>query len=197
MYWTCDRLVSNNLRDHTGNGFSGKAESVNTSDGVINGALLFSEKGSKVVINKDFTPSDSGTICFWMKVSNIELDKNHRVISSNASQFEISIREGYLTNELFADSTTFLQDTTMLKTAHWYHIACTWNSATKENVIYFDGKLRVNGTYADDRPPETITITLGASILHGIPFKGLLDEIRVYNRILTLTQIQALADKAF
>ena len=56
--------------------------------------------------------------------------------------------------------------------------------------MYVDGALITTATKALEADNATHVVTLGN--LHGSnPFSGLLDEFRVYSRVLTLAEIQA------
>ena len=55
--------------------------------------------------------------------------------------------------------------------------------------MYVDGVLSTTATRALEADGATHVVTLGN--MHGSnPFSGLLDELRIYNRVLTLAEIQ-------
>ncbi|MFC1741787.1 LamG-like jellyroll fold domain-containing protein, partial [Nanoarchaeota archaeon] len=79
----------------------------------------------------------------------------------------------------------------------WVHIAVTFNSGTDEKVIYKNGVSQSLDTFGT---PSSITATGDEKYIGfnspGYPlqnnFKGFMDDLRVYNRSLTLEQIQLL-----
>ena len=73
---------------------------------------------------------------------------------------------------------------------HWYHIVYVFNNG--ENKIYVDGQLK--GTSSSN----SINIGNGRDLYFGkfsdywFPLDGSLDDIRIYNRVLLESEIQAL-----
>ena len=74
----------------------------------------------------------------------------------------------------------------------WAHLAGTWDGTTKR--IYVNGVM-VAST-ASQISYDTHNIYLGADENNGtlaLPFDGELDDLRVYNRVLSASEIAALA----
>jgi hypothetical protein len=74
----------------------------------------------------------------------------------------------------------------------WVHIAGTWDGTTKR--LYIDGVLARSGT--SQISYDTHDLYLGADENNGslaLPFDGVLDDLRVYSRALSLQEIAALA----
>ncbi len=72
---------------------------------------------------------------------------------------------------------------------NWYHYTMTYDSSTKEQAIY------VNGTLVGTRTATTGftgSASLDAFVLGSNAFDGLLDEVWVYNNVLTQGQITGL-----
>jgi hypothetical protein len=71
----------------------------------------------------------------------------------------------------------------------WTHLAVTYDGAAL--------KVFVNGTQVASRPNSgplystTDPLRLGGNLVWGEYFRGLIDEVRVYDRPLTAAQIQA------
>ena len=89
----------------------------------------------------------------------------------------------------FGTSTTYVSGPTANPVNAWTHVALTYDGATQ--------RLFVNGTQAATRATTgTIQTTdnplwIGGNTPYGEYFTGLIDEVRVYNRALTQTDIQA------
>lgn len=192
-YWPCDEGVDEKVViDASGNGLNATLSGVAYTSGTIGGALQFPGKNQTAAAGAAFSPSDSGTVAFWFNADTIPTDKTIRLFSSDTTAFEISLWSGCVSNELFAKSTDFLKDSTVLKPRIWYHIACTWNYATHEAAIYRNGNLVAQGATANDFPGN-VKISFGISPVHGSPFAGRLDDVRIYRCILDLTQVRVLA----
>jgi chitodextrinase len=74
----------------------------------------------------------------------------------------------------------------------WHHVAGTWNGATMQ--LYIDGAL--NTSMAESGTPANVndTTTIGRNQSFGEYFNGKLDDLRIYNRALTGSEIQSLAN---
>ncbi len=89
----------------------------------------------------------------------------------------------------FGDSTSFVTGTTASPLNTWTHVAMTYDGTTQ--------RLYVNGTQVATRATTgTIQVTsnplwIGGNQPYGEYFTGLIDEVRVYNRALTATDIQS------
>ncbi len=70
----------------------------------------------------------------------------------------------------------------------WHHIAVTYNGTTI--YFYIDGLLDSTSTYADTFNSSSVTYSIG-TIINGYTqfFNGSMDELRVYNRVLSPTEI--------
>jgi hypothetical protein len=77
----------------------------------------------------------------------------------------------------------------------WYHIALTFDGTTK--ALYLDGALVASSHPVGPIAYDTGKITIGADILTNdsidVPFNGLLDEIRIYDRALSQGELMSLA----
>jgi hypothetical protein len=77
----------------------------------------------------------------------------------------------------------------------WTHIACVYNPASSLLKIYINGidmAVTVSGTSPLNTPVtnNTTNFVLGSRHDSSLPFKGVLDEFRFWNRILTQAEIQ-------
>jgi hypothetical protein len=75
----------------------------------------------------------------------------------------------------------------------WHHVAATYDGATI--ALYVDGRLENSFARSGTVPAGTSPIAIGAR--PGVNyFAGLMDEIAIYNRALTATEIKATSDAA-
>jgi hypothetical protein len=87
----------------------------------------------------------------------------------------------------------------LLDTSHWYHLALWWDGSISRKATYVDGE-RVAFTdnvsivfdSADINIGSDIDFDVGGPKLVG-PFRGKIDDVRIYNRALSGTDIDALA----
>ena len=91
----------------------------------------------------------------------------------------------------------------ILNPSQWHHVAASLNGATLHDIkLYVDGDEVPNYTrttnialQTDDEEP----VHIGASCAEGIMssyFKGRIDDVRIYSRALTISELRELADAA-
>ena len=81
--------------------------------------------------------------------------------------------------------------TTSIEPNTWYHVNGVFNSATGEHSIYINGVLDTTSTYSSTLPASnTDSLFIGISG-NSSPFNGMLDEVRIWNRALTSTEVSA------
>jgi hypothetical protein len=71
----------------------------------------------------------------------------------------------------------------------WYHVAVTRNGGSTY-ALYINGSQVATSTQTDSIPDATASLTIGNA--EGFFFNGLLDEVTIYNRALTATEIQSI-----
>ncbi len=89
-------------------------------------------------------------------------------------------------------STTPLSTSTIPTTSAWHHFAYTYDGTSQQ--IYLDGALAGSGGAAPSIAYDTHAMLIGADADSGSPtsfFPGLIDELTLYNRVLTSAEIQA------
>jgi hypothetical protein len=81
--------------------------------------------------------------------------------------------------------------TAALPVGEWYHVAVAFDGATAK--VYMNGEVGAEGTFSFGTDPGAAMV-FGASVAEGgNPFNGALDEIRIYNRVLSPFEIRYLA----
>lgn len=89
--------------------------------------------------------------------------------------------------------------TSLTSTATWYHVAGVFDADAKHLKLYVNGSLDADKSVTYNSVfQSTAPFMLGASLLDGAAvhgFDGLLDEWRIYNRILSQSEIQALMNQ--
>jgi hypothetical protein len=80
-----------------------------------------------------------------------------------------------------------------IATATWYHFALTWDGSTK--ALWLDGTSAGSGGFSGI-VFDTNSLMFGADTLDGASsatFTGKLDDVRIYNRALSSSEIAVLA----
>jgi hypothetical protein len=81
----------------------------------------------------------------------------------------------------------------VLLVGQWQHIAYTWDGTTER--VYIDGTQQASSPTPGALSYDTRDLYIGCDYSGGTsrPFSGILDELQIYNRALSATEIQALA----
>jgi len=175
-------------------GLNGAIQGATSAPGKSGNALSFDGSDDVVTIN-NFVPPPQGTIVFWI---NPALAKNKERILGAGGDYEVWLRgNGELKNELFdGGSSTTGTGPGALNADEWNHVATTYDSTTTTVEIYLDGELSVAGTAEVPSTPTQTTLLLGhrAGAAAGEHYGGLLDDLRIYDRVLSEAEISALAN---
>ncbi|MCH7921091.1 MAG: hypothetical protein IIC50_24370 [Planctomycetes bacterium] len=73
----------------------------------------------------------------------------------------------------------------------WFFVTVTWDKTTLE--IYVDGELKGSSTRSGELTSTTVEARIGRgeqTNVNANPFNGVIDEVRIYNRVLTQEEIQ-------
>lgn len=186
-----------NANDASGHGYHGVLHGATlTVDrfGKPNQAYEFDGAGNYIEI-PDIGTYDQFTESLWVYYKgtpyiavlncHTEWDANylHFEITGNRVEFAIHGKNSDQYSDFIFDSSTLNQ---------WHHIAVTYDSTTGKIQFYVDGKLDATKQYDIPRP-----ITVGPAWIGGWNresrwFLGSLDDIRIYNRVLSSLEIQTL-----
>jgi hypothetical protein len=166
--------VSGNMKRSSSTGVQGQQGS----------ALYFDGVGDEVVILDAFAPPLQGTIALWMKP---ELRGTLMQVLGGSDSFEILVN-GFdrIVNQLFAASQSGLESEAPLTDDTWRHVAVTYDYVTGQQQIYLDGELAGSHPSLANADPVSFRLTLGNRIDMHEHFRGVLDDIRMYDSVLRL-----------
>jgi hypothetical protein len=191
----------NNVNDYSGNNYNGGGIGVSFVDGKIGKAGSFSS-GSYVSVASKSSLETSGekTISLWVKPTS----STGTIISKYESDtyedgFNLGVSSGFIKNA----ATTGFSASYNLPLNTWSHVAYTWNTNSGKLRVYVNGVFvsesnTISGGFYGNNAP----LIFGASIYgpsnsvcywDSCFYKGLIDEARIYNRILSDDEIKGLA----
>ena len=75
----------------------------------------------------------------------------------------------------------------------WYHVVFTWQDTTLS--IYVDGELNNTAACTSGINSTANTIYLGNHTTANVGVNGAMDEVRVYDRALSATEVKLLYDR--
>jgi hypothetical protein len=191
-HWVFDTASGNSVVDISGHNNTGTL--LNGTRRTSAGEASFDGVDDCVQIPTTSWHTNEGTVALWAYAadfSGVKYFFGHNV-GSWTNTIQLYANGGNLCVGLGGNHTlaTNIQN---LSTNIWYHIALTWDGTNY--VVYVDGTAKKSGTY-----PALTTLNsiadignTGNSSSRNEAFKGLIDEVRVYNKALTATEISDLS----
>ena len=167
-------------------GLVGQAFSLNGTDAYVQASANVAQD-----------PTTAGSLDAWVFFNQLPSVAGHpmQVIAKGGvgTDFEI----GADTDDLFKfyiGAGTSVFSNTAAQTGLWYHIAGTWDS-TVGLKIYVNGTLENTNTALVTRGQSGQPLEIGNHPVFGPRlFDGLIDEVEIFNRALSQTEIQAIVD---
>ena len=159
-----------------------------------------------------FERSDSFSIAVWLRangnipiaalqrIDNPDTRKGYEFLFDDFELVGIQRRAAHLTVRLISqwpNNAIQLKTTTRLNAGGWYHVALTYDGSSKAAGLrlYIDGKLHKTEVLQDNLTGVIKTaaeLQIGNKLL-GKPFRGSLDDLRLYERILAGDEVEQLA----
>ncbi|MHA1877183.1 MAG: LamG-like jellyroll fold domain-containing protein, partial [Promethearchaeota archaeon] len=184
-----------NARDKSGNGNHGTVfGAVLTTDrfGNPESAYMFDGDSSYIDIGNSISLANSSfSLALWAKRSGSR--KDHIILGHGIPSPNGCLHVGFLlSNEfIFAFYGSDLKAPDIYSDLNWHHWTCTYDAIEKAMKIYRDASL-IASRMASSNYIGSGIFYIGKAAWNRDYFKGFVDEVRIYNRDLTETEIQAL-----
>ncbi|MCB0035212.1 MAG: VCBS repeat-containing protein, partial [Anaerolineales bacterium] len=170
-----------------------------TTTSVTGGAMSFDGVDDYIIRNpvlSDF-PQNEITVAFWMQGDGIGTNRGtpfSYATDSFDDEFLIFDYNNFSIHREFA----FLPTGISANDGEWHHIAVTWRGADGQAILYKDGTAVFTGTLAAGTsldPSGSFMIGQEQDSIEGgfqpfQSFKGLMDDIEVWNQVLEASEIQ-------
>ncbi len=173
-------------------GLNGTIEGAVSAAGKVGKALSFDGSDDRIQV-QGFAAPPQGTIVLWI---NPSLAKSKERFLGTGGDFEVWLRSnGELKNELFDNgSTTVGTGAGVVKANQWQHVAVTYDGAAKTVQIYLNGELKIAGNANLPAVPAGTVLQFGSrpGIAAAEFYKGLLDDIQMYDEVLAAEQVKQL-----
>ena len=163
---------------------------------VLDGVDDYVDLGNPVALRL----TGSMTVSAWINSSAFPAD-DAAVVSKRGSvgfQLDTTIDAGprtvgfKLTSSTGADMIRY--GATALQTNTWYHVAGVYDAAAATMTVYVDGHLDNGaqiGTVTSSQQDSPQNVLIGRRANGGYLFSGRVDDVRIYDRALSLAEIQA------
>jgi len=144
--------------------------------------------------------SSSMTIAGWLRPD--VLGTGYRTVvfkgAAGARGYGLNVYNGAVNFVKLGPADVNVRSTVSLTVGSWQHVAVTWSAATDEVKFYRDGTLVQTVTSAADviAPVDSDDLVVGSWFTGGSYFDGLMDDLRIYDRALTASEVGALSSMA-
>jgi hypothetical protein len=168
-YWTFNGkdLINGFVKDRSENNKNGNVINISTTTFYTAGKIgqAFNFDGVDDYVDFGNVTTNLKTVSFWIKAGNI----NKKLITLNATTHSIEIINGTITPNGFASPSIYINGVSgsVISADKWYHVVITTDTGVLSNLFYIG---RVIPNY----------------------FLGSIDDVRVYNRVLSPTEIKQL-----
>ncbi len=161
-----------------------------TIGGKLGQALTFDGVDDLATTTSDFLGTNAVSITAWMKMSTLGGGAAGRILGNNQTIFRLSA-PNTLTFSSDGGATIANSASAAFATSTWVFVAVTRTSSGTAN-LYVNGALSGTANQSSGTPANGGYVVMGASPTGGNPFNGSLDDVRVYNRVLTAAEIAVL-----
>ncbi len=201
-HWTFD----GGAQDVSGNGNNGTVYGAVRTRGVVRGAYKFDGVDDYIEVphSPELAPTSAITCSAWVRdtgktgdyenglrkgsnASNDETDNGYAFLweGPNYNNIFMYLHTGGAWHAIFIDSLRNNQGV-------WRLYTVTYDSATGDFISYVDGHLQRKAKISGAIDQNTDALEIGKELGTGDYFKGILSDVRVYNRALSPTEIRQL-----
>jgi hypothetical protein len=198
-YWKFDEDPSVgllNTYDSSGNRYDGtltNGPTRSSSTCIISNCLNFNGAGNYVSTADIPSPSDL-TISAWIFPTSTSAVDNY-IVSKGVTEYELRINtSGNLTGTVGSNS---LSDNAFNfysagNTKNWYHVVYIFSNSGKIHTLYRNGAQTASSSNAGTISDTANILRIAQSVLGSGSFNGVIDDVRIYNRVLSSQEIQKL-----
>jgi hypothetical protein len=202
-YWPLDDASGSSAADQSGNGHNGTLNNGPIwTTGKLGAALSFNGSNTTVDINQSvLNTSNSFSVAAWVQLSDVS--SWHTAVSqdgTNVSGFYLQLTSSgqFAFSLVNVDSTSSTTTRALSKfnpvVNTWYHLVGTYDASAKQSSLYVNGVLQstVSVPAAWNATGETV---IGRAKWGGGPvdfWPGKIDDVRLYNRAVTASDVTSL-----
>lgn len=194
--------LEGNAQDTSGSGNHGMATSVSYVTGKV-GAQAAQFNGTSSYVSIPRSVSDDFTVAMWVKTTDTAGSAGAQwwsgkglvdgEVGGGGADWGTAIVNGKFVigigstggDSTFASSVNINDNT-------WHHVAATRNNTSGAVAVYVDGVLRGSGTGATGSRTFPSSLRIGSLQTGNNFLNGTLDDVRLYNRILSVGEIAVL-----
>ena len=201
-YWSFNEGTSTIANDYSGNGTTGTLTTTGSNlpqwvPGKFGSALSFDGSSNYVNVPNGFTLSSGYTWCAWMESPNAPTTTSglSLPISNKAAWgFNWNYNNSSYVQAVWHDTSSgyaYAQLTTPLQANTWYFICGSWDGSNDLDA-YLNGTLQTTTTGVTSAEPPGGPFEIGAYSSGSNYFNGTIDDVRIYDRALSATEVAGL-----
>jgi hypothetical protein len=191
-----------NAQDSSGGGNHGTANAVSYVAGKVGSqAAQFNGTSSYVLIPRSI--QDDFTVALWVKTTDTAGSAGAQwwngkglvdgEVGGGGADWGTAVVNGkFALGVGSAGGDTTIASSVSINDGTWHHVAATRNNTTGAMAVYVDGILRGSGTGPTGSRTWPANLRIGSLQTANNYLNGALDDVRLYNRILTAGEIAAL-----
>jgi hypothetical protein len=191
--------VGTTTEDRSGYSHNGLLQSATwTPSGKFGGALSFNGTNSHVLINDApaLDLSTGMTLMAWVNPS-VSSDWRTVILKEAPGNLAYALYSSTDTNRpggyfLRSGTTLEVKGGTQLPLNTWSHIAVTWNGSTF--ALFINGNQVASISASGPINQTAAPLKIGGNAVWSEWFQGVIDEVRIYNRALTVSELQSVKD---
>ena len=159
----------------------------------VNYALEFDNTAEYVDLGMATTPDFKGDLTLEAWVNQDDVSGNNTLISKKREDAFELIFVGSSLQFIHGNGSTFEAETFGFTFAvdQWYHVSVTRNTNTQEVSLYVDGVFQETLSYTTAIVQGTENVRIGARFDNSQPFFGRIDEVRLWDKSRSGTEITA------
>ncbi len=196
-YWPMNETSGINVDETIGNN-DGTATGTQIVDGVISKARSFNGTSSDYISLPGFYIGATNNVSFsaWVKTNSV--GTRQTIFSQNNTAGALQVEVGSCNGSSGAVCTMisgiWISQANSVIDTGWHHLVYTRNGAGANHHIYVDGIEQALTINATNSYVDTNSIKYFAERVNNQWFNGYLDDVRLYNRTLTPTEVTTLSN---
>jgi hypothetical protein len=197
-WWRLDETAGVTAYDGSGQGHDatwtgGVTFSSNTTNGKYNQGVEMTDSGYYMNYTSSSLPAEEISLSVWVKFNDISGTSNlfwHNWVGLGGwTMFEWSDNKIYFGVASAGPTQNNIESDSVITTGVWYNIVSTYDGATAR--LYINGVQQSNTV-----SPGSISLETSGTVRLGSNVKGILDEMRIYDRALSASEILEIYNSA-
>jgi len=187
-YWSFNEGKGDTAYDGSGNENHGTINGANWTEGLMGSALEFDGEDDYVDSNYHLNPAETHSVSLWVYFPSDGRSGNVFGLSDSPSTYDswrISVGSTQISFTAWGGGGSYRD--------RWFHIAAITDMDAKDQMLYVDGVRGNGGGYEGVISTTSLSAHIGAYNHRGTPssfFGGFIDEVSIYDRALTPSEIR-------